>query len=90
MPARAFSNSAEKCAVDPNPAIAMVSLPGFFFANAMNSGNVFAGIEGCTAMSCELDAICPTAAKSLSASYGSFGYTTGYSAMVPVLPRKML
>ena len=90
MPVRVFSNSAEKCALDPNPAIAIDSLPGCFLAKARNSGHDLAGTEGCTAMSCELDAIWPTAAKSLSASYGSFGYTTGYCPIVPVLPRKIV
>ena len=63
-----FSISATKCGVLAVPAVDQVTpLAPWFFAQAMNSFMLLAGMLGCTTMTEGATAIMPTGTSSLSA-----------------------
>jgi hypothetical protein len=74
MPARELNTSPIRWCAVPIPAEPYVSLPGFALACAINSGTVFAGIDGFTTSTFGTIATTVIGAKSRWKSYGSFGY----------------
>ena len=63
-----FRSSPERCCALPLPDEEKFSLPGFFFATAMNSRTFFAGKDGCTSSRLGAVANTATGAKSFTGS----------------------
>ena len=65
-------------------------MPGRLFASAMNSCGVFAATAGFTIIASGNSATSEIGANALSASYGSFAYSDGLIACVPMLPIRIV
>ena len=66
--ARLLNNSSDRCGLVPMPGEPTVSVPGFALASAITSFTVFAGTEGCTAITSVTSDISDTGSKSFSES----------------------
>ena len=74
VPARLLNSSPARCGELPAPEDAMLSCPGFSFASAMRSFNVFTGTEGCTTTTFGVEVRVFTVMKSRTTSYPGFAY----------------
>ena len=81
-PASAASISPARCCGDAGPQVVKFTLPLFARAKAISSGNDFAGNEGCAPTMIGVLATSATGARSLSVSYGTFGYSAGSTGMI--------
>ncbi len=71
--ASCLNSSPDRCCDVPLPADANVSVPGFAFASAINSGTDFAGLFGGTISTLALVPISVIGTKLLTGSYGIVG-----------------
>ena len=68
-----FINSVVRCCDVPLPPEAYTSLAGFFFAKSISSFTLDTGNDGFTISASGVEPASVSGAKSLAASYGSFG-----------------
>src|SRR5262249_45534273 len=83
-PVMVLNSSPAKCDVVPVPYEAMLILPGFALAYAMNSAIVLAGMDGCTSITKGVQTIPATGVMSRAMSNGSFSKNAGLIAWLTV------